>query len=132
VIVSDGQSNVLSSSTVPFARSRFLAFCGTVVFGLAGSMMRPRVIRAYHQGPIPPGCFGFNPCHCCNGDTCCESGCNWPAGHWEGCPGGGQCWYACVSCQLYRCCDWHDSAGNHCLCRGWVRCGGCDGCTPCS
>jgi hypothetical protein len=120
MVVDQLSKSELATSSVPFGRSRFVALAGAAVFGLAEKMVRPGVARAYH-GAVPPGCDGFGECHCCNESTCCESGCNYDGvSH---CHTGQQCWNVCYNGNIWRCCDWHDGSGNHCICRGWVRCG---------
>lgn len=106
-------------TSTALVRSKFLAAAGAGLFGIATRLVLPESARANHD-PAPQGCFGFGVCHCCSGSTCCVSGCNYPGGHSDGCPNGGQCWNTCVGNLMYQCCDWHYGTSSHCICRGFV------------
>lgn len=101
---------------VRFGRSRFLGMLGAALFGTATEILaRQQLAHAYHVVVSP--CKPSGTCHCCNGTSCCESGCRARVGQ---CPGGGQCWNACSSGVLQRCCDYRDRAGRACSCRARV------------
>lgn len=96
---------------VPFGRNRFLRALGVALFSLAARLAAPRLAHAYH-GSTPYPCTNLNECHCCSGSNCCTtSDCGGNDCRYLfhlGCPGGGQCWYTCVSEGLYQCCDWQE------------------------
>lgn len=99
-----------------FGRNRTLGILGAALFGLVVRAVTPQGVEASH-GPPPyyPNCHGYGSCHCCNGSSCCQSGCGYTG--WLGCESGGQCWASvdAGSCRTIWCCDYTSPDGN-CIC----------------
>jgi hypothetical protein len=102
-------------------RSRFLAVLGGGLVAGATKLAVATSPASAHHYPWPSPCYGYGLCHCCSGSSCCDGNCYY--NHWDGCPGGGQCWTSSVpvggGCyDLYYCCDYSVSPShNHCICR---------------
>jgi hypothetical protein len=97
-------------SKVRFGRSRFLRDASLALFGLTAGMFaaQPRAEAA------PPGCNGAATCGSCRGARCAR--CRRKA---NTC-GGNHCWRIRIGCRVFRCCDWVNSNGRLCICRGFV------------
>jgi hypothetical protein len=119
------QSSTLDG--VPFARRRFLALAGALVFGAATELAMPRAAQAYVEFP----CHNVRACDCCNmtggaagNCTSCDSQgfTNRTAGT---CSDGPQqwlsnsCWRGCGGDdRVYFCCDFSKPGANYsCTCR---------------
>lgn len=105
---------------VRFGRSRFVRLIGGALLGSATALaLRDAPAEAHHNAPPSP-CYGFGRCHYCEGRRCTQY-CDYPPGHTDGCPSGGQWWNTCTAGGLlYRCCDFHETFPNvpthHCIC----------------
>ncbi len=112
------EEQTLPLDQIRFGRNRFLAFVGASIVGLAVRAVAPEIAAA---ADYP--CFGLPTCLCCDGSTCCESGCVPWNGH---CPGTSlNCWYTCYLGCYYQCCDWTGGAAT-CSCRGLVNAPDCN------
>jgi hypothetical protein len=99
-------------SNVRFGRSNFLRNAGLALFGLStGLFAMPREAAA----APPRGCSGAPECGSCRGARCRR--CRRRANHTCG---GNHCWRIRLGCRIYRCCDWINSNGHLCICRGFI------------
>jgi hypothetical protein len=94
-----------------FRRNRVLGTAGVIIAGaVLGDMVTSQVASA------SPLCCSPSPgCSCCNGQTCCSSGCtrnrnscNKPYGYWVCCDEAGNDEIGCF--------DWYTSSHAKCIC----------------
>lgn len=96
------------------SRNRFLAGVGAAIMGVATAR-----VFAPTAASASPVCCGPSPgCSCCNGKTCCVSGCKRntslcapPYGYWVCCDYGNG--------ERYGCYDWLEH-GSRCICAAAV------------
>ena len=99
-------------SKVRFGRSNFLRTAGLALFGLSAGLF---VAPPREAVAAPRGCSGAPECGSCRGARCrrCRRRANNTCG-------GNHCWRIRLGCRIYRCCDWINSNGHLCICRGFI------------
>lgn len=107
---------VRTLSDVPFGRNKLLAGAGAALFAATAKLVAPDIARA------DPFCCSGGACACCNGTSCCNSGCHARS---DLCFSGWQCWVCCLCLTSYQCCDYYPGSADTGLCVCAATAGGC-------